>query len=433
MVKDASIWTIVHAAVTGFVVVPIFMVGVLTLVLARQRDDAARKSFRWLKWCHPLLLVSLTCIIAADVLNVVLFSWQNDSGYYDTAHHTHDEISSVIRSERYLSFTGNLFEHLVDLIFVTVLVELGNGLMYSLDRQPSAYQARLRYASYAATMVLATFALTYFGQPTAAWMAYWNGSETNSSYAQLIQSLKVVGKIGASFYIPSWIVSIWQVAYASFVLHKHKAGVLTRHVAILYVTTAVLDFIRWTLFVILYAQFILPASDSPWWWTLVDALGNTWLRFVQLVLLLIIGMRRKKGIWTTHQRWMATSMSNEASDMASTMAGPSPTTAPGTAYHHAYYPQSKPVSPASTEPAWYASQEMPAWQNNEQAMPQPVIIMPREFESMQYQYVPHPLLGPGYLVLKSQPQIQELQQQQEAEQEQQPVTPIDQATGQETA
>jgi hypothetical protein len=173
---------------------------------------------------------SLTCIIAADSLNAILDSWQDSAGYYDTVNHTHDEISGVIRNERYLSFTGNLFEHLVDVIFMVLLVELGNGLMHARDRQPSKYQVVLRYTAYVTAVVLLTLALAYFGQPTASWVAYWNGTESNSSYAQLSQSLKVVGKLGASFYIPGWILSVFQVVYASFVMHNHKAGVLARHV-----------------------------------------------------------------------------------------------------------------------------------------------------------------------------------------------------------
>ncbi|KAK2600211.1 hypothetical protein QQS21_005085 [Conoideocrella luteorostrata] len=422
MVKDASIWTMVHAAATGFMMVPILITGLLTLVLARRRQDPARVAFIWLKGCHPLLLLSLTCIISADILNVILFSWQNDGGYYDTANHTHDEISSLIRSERYLSFCGNLFEHLVDLIFVLVLVELGNGLMYSLDRQSSGYQIKLRYTAYVTILFLFSMAMSYFGQPTSAWVAYWNGSESNSSYAQLTQSLKIVGKLGASFYIPSWIVSIAQVAYASFVMRKHKAGVLTRHVAILYLTITVLDFVRWTFFLVLYAQWILPAQENPSWWNLIDALGNTWIRFSQLVMLLIIGMRRKKGIWTTHQSWMKSSVSTMASEMASTTTtGPSPIMAPGTVYHHALYPHKEYAAHSPMQNAWYMSQQVPSWQHHELAAPapQPMIMMPRDFDSMQYQYAPHPMLGPGYLVLQSQPHIQHYQQLQQQHQPQQ--------------
>ncbi|KAG5982692.1 hypothetical protein E4U55_001515 [Claviceps digitariae] len=396
MGKDATVWTIVHAAVTGFMMLPIAMVGLLSLVLARRRRDPARRAFAWLKGCHPFLLVSISCIISADILNVILFSWQNDDGYYDTVNHTHDEISGIIRSERYLSFTGNLFEHFVDIFFILILVELGNGLMYSLEGQSRPYQLRLRYAAYVTIIFILSLVLAYFGQPASAWVAYWNGAENNASYAQLIQSLKVVGKLGASIYIPSWVVSIAQVVYAGFVVYKHKAIVATR-------------------------QWILPATDNPWWWNLVDALGNTWLRFIQLVLLLIIGMRRKKGIWTTPQAWMASNMSVMASEMDSTHdAGPSPIMPPSTGYSHVTWPQKEYSAPPMMQPTWYMPQQMPTWPHHElAATPLPINVAPLELDAMQYQYAPHPLLGPGYLVLQSQAQIQQLQQLQQQQQQQQ--------------
>ncbi|KZZ87679.1 hypothetical protein AAL_08346 [Moelleriella libera RCEF 2490] len=389
MWKEASVWTIVHAAVSGFMLMPILTVGLLTLFLARRRQDPARPAFLWLKFCHPSLVVSLTCIITADILNVVLFSWQNDAGYYDTSNHTHDDISSLIRSERYLSFTGNLFEHFVDVLLVLVFSELGSGLMYTLDRHPSPYQRKIRYLAYIIAVVLLSLAFAYFAQPTNSWIAYWNGAESNSSYAQLTQSLTVVGKLGASFYIPSWIVSICQLSYASFVMHKHKGhGLPTRHVALLYVTITALDLVRWTLFLVLYATWILPEADNPFWWNLVEALGNTWIRFTQLMLLLIIGMRRKKGIWTTHQSWMRKGELNDIAEMASTTtSGPSPVMAAGTVYHQSPYLHKEyntVPAPPPIQPTWYMPSQVPAWQHPELVTPQPVIIAPRELEPLQY-------------------------------------------------
>ncbi|KAK9446287.1 hypothetical protein VB005_00132 [Metarhizium brunneum] len=361
---------------------------------------------------------SLSCIIAADALNSILDSWQNAAGYYDTANHTHDEISSVIRSERYLSFTGNLFEHLVDILFVIIFIELGNGLMHSLNPKSSKYQTVLRYTAYVAATILFAFALAYFGQPTASWVAYWNGSESNSSYAQLSQSLKVVGKLGALFYTSLWIISLFQVGYASFVMHKHKSRVLTRQAAILYLTVTVLDFVRWTFFLTLYARWLLPSGASPPWWSLMDAIGNTWIRLVQLVMLLVIGMRKRKGIWTTHQAWAASSESTMTSTMVSTTNRPSPVMTPGTAaYPHALYPHKEYTQPTQMLPAWYVPPQVPPWQYHELAAPQPVILAPGELDTMTYQYAPHPMLGPGYLVLQSTAQIQRNYQQQQQQQQ----------------
>jgi hypothetical protein len=149
----------------------------------------------------------------------------------------------------------------------------------------------------------------------------------------------------------------------------------------------------------------------------MDGVGNTWIRFTQLVMLLVIGIRRRKGIWTTHQPWMASSISTMTSTMASTLTnGPSPVLAPGTVYHQALYPQKEYAQQTSTPPNWYAPQPTPQWQYAELAAPQPVIAAaPRELDTMTWQYAPHPMLGPGYLVLQSTAQIQQnyqLQQQQ---------------------
>ncbi|OAA44178.1 hypothetical protein NOR_03906 [Metarhizium rileyi] len=414
---SAQLWTLVHAGVSGFVVVPLILVGVLTSFLARSRGDPARRAFVWLKACHPLLIVSLSCIVAADGLTAILESWQNPTGYYDTTHHTHDQISRVIRSERYLSFTGNLFEHLVDVHFIVILVEVGNGLMYSLNRQSSKYQTRIRHTAYAVALILLSLALAYFGQPTASWVAYWNGSESNSSYAQLSQSLKVVGKLGASFYVPSWIISVFQVGYASFVMHKHKASVPTRQAAILYLTITILDFVRWTFFLTLYARWLLPAGATPPWWSMMDAIGNTWLRFVQLVLLLVIGIWRKQGIWTSHRFGMANSVSKQASTMAATN-GQLSNKGPEATYHQAAHAQTDYMAQAQLPAAWYAPQQVPSWQCHEPTAQQPIIIAPRDLDTMTYQYAPHPMLGPGYLVLQSTAQIQQNYQQQQQQQQQ---------------
>ena len=353
---------------------------------------------------------SLSTSVVADCLNVVLYSWQFDDGEYDTANHSHDSISNIIRNERYLSFTGNFFEQVVDLLFINLLLELGNGLMFSLEREPARYRTVIRYLGYGATVVLLSVGLAYFGQPTAAWAAYWAGSESNSAYAQLTSSLQTVGQVGAAFYIPAWAVSLFQVVYASFVMYKHRAGVLTRQVAMLYLAVAVLDFVRWTLFLVLYARYILGGADQPWGWNLVDALGNTWLRFAQLILLLAIGMRRKKGIWTTPQPWMGGSVSTMASTMHSAYAstsGPSPTLSPGALYQHALYHKEylqTPVTPC------YCAHALHHWPSQELPTAQHVVVSPRELDSMPYQYAPHPQLGPHYLVLQHQQSVHQAQQ-----------------------
>ena len=65
----------------------------------------------------------------------------------------------------------------------------------------------------------------------------------------------------------------------------------------------VLDFIRWLSYLILYAAWVLPVKEVPQCWAVVGALLDTWVRFVILVLLLVIGARKVKGIWLTQRTW----------------------------------------------------------------------------------------------------------------------------------
>lgn len=74
--------------------------------------------------------------------------------------------------------------------------------------------------------------------------------------------------------------------------------------AIVYLVATVLDAIRLVLRVVLTAAWIMPNKDIPYAWNIIDAISNTWLRFVILVLLLIIGNRRQRGVWASVQPWM---------------------------------------------------------------------------------------------------------------------------------
>ena len=56
MAKESEIWTVVHACVSGVVIIPVFILWILTLALARRRSDPARNAFVWLKPCHVFLI-----------------------------------------------------------------------------------------------------------------------------------------------------------------------------------------------------------------------------------------------------------------------------------------------------------------------------------------------------------------------------------------
>lgn len=56
MAPTGQIWLIIHAGLTGFVVIPAIVVWFLGLCLARRRRDPARAAFSWVQACHPFFV-----------------------------------------------------------------------------------------------------------------------------------------------------------------------------------------------------------------------------------------------------------------------------------------------------------------------------------------------------------------------------------------
>ena len=56
MADDGQVWTIVDAGMNGVMILPIFIVWIVTLGVARRRSDPARTAFSWLKAPHMFLV-----------------------------------------------------------------------------------------------------------------------------------------------------------------------------------------------------------------------------------------------------------------------------------------------------------------------------------------------------------------------------------------
>lgn len=71
---------------------------------------------------------------------------------------------------------------------------------------------------------------------------------------------------------------------------------------------AVLNFIRWLYALVIAALFLLetnPTVSAPEYINIIDAVLNTWIFFVVLVLLFVIGVWKHKGLWSTAQPFMS--------------------------------------------------------------------------------------------------------------------------------
>lgn len=63
-------------------------------------------------------------------------------------------------------------------------------------------------------------------------------------------------------------------------------------------------FIRCLYILIAIALWVLGTEPQPQAISIIDPLLSVWPLFVLLVLLFVLGIRRRKGLWTTQQNWM---------------------------------------------------------------------------------------------------------------------------------
>lgn len=68
--------------------------------------------------------------------------------------------------------------------------------------------------------------------------------------------------------------------------------------------TAILYFIRCLYILIATALWVLGTERQSQAINIIDPLLSIWPFFVLLVLLFVLGIRRRKGLWTTQQNWM---------------------------------------------------------------------------------------------------------------------------------
>ncbi|TWU72148.1 hypothetical protein ED733_003402 [Metarhizium rileyi] len=371
MAQTGQTWLMVHAGLTGFILVPTIVVWLATLCLARRREDPARESFIWLKACHPLFLLCLFLVVASDVSGIILMSWQSGDGSFDEAAHPASAVNSLDQTYQYSGLAATLFRNVVNALFVILFAELGNGFRYAQSRRHPRFRNRIRIAAFLAATVLFALSVVYFAVPLAASVQY---NETRSALllASLQRAWNKAKLLGAALNIISFVVSIVQVVYAWFVVVQY-AGLPARKSAVLYLVSTILDAVRWVFLTVLLGKWHLHGHQAPHALTTIEPVFDSWIRFVILMLLLVIGTRGIDGLWGIMQHWTQAEY-------------PQP---PASSYDQAPLSRSTYYQPQQHEyPAWQCPQSNPdpygAWNVHELATPQQVAQI-EELEARQTQ------------------------------------------------
>ncbi|KHO00311.1 uncharacterized protein MAM_02234 [Metarhizium album ARSEF 1941] len=376
MAQTGQTWLIVHAGLTGFVVIPAIVVWLLTLGLARSQGDPARVAFSWLKACHPFFALSLMLTITSDVAGVVRLSWEYENGSFDQVAHTTSDIDRLDQTDRYANQIAIFFERIVNALLVIVLAELGSGFRRAQIKKPAPGRNVIRTAAFSGALVIFAVSVTCFALSLAALLEFTQSNST-SDLTAVADAWDKDRWLRAAGDMINFAISVGQVIYAGYVVGQY-AGLPGRNSAIFYLVSTILDAIRWLVSIVLLGKWILPQEELPVAWDIIDPVLVLWLRLIILVLLLVIGNRRQAGLWSTIQPWMQDRRADHLRHSVLSH-GQVPSTQP---IHYQYPPQPQ------ENPGWRFPQPNPtpagAWDPYEMASPYQV-AGPEELDSRQMQ------------------------------------------------
>jgi hypothetical protein len=134
--------------------------------------------------------------------------------------------------------TGTLAQLLDRLSVIFVLlafVALGNGFMYAVHAKKAMYQNILLFAMVGVSILLLALALAYFGKINALYTGYLNyvySDLDDFDFLDFENGLRIVRKLGSTFEILCFVVSVPLIAYGGVAVHTHRHNPMVKGVGI---------------------------------------------------------------------------------------------------------------------------------------------------------------------------------------------------------
>lgn len=324
-----------HAALTGIIIPPVFILWILSHFQARRRKDPVRDGVAWMKLAYPFFFLSLVMTVAGDAMYSVILS--DLTGDIDT----------LLQASNYLSLVSGFLEMLATTFTLVAFVELGMGYYALLkpannnnnggsvtgdpskngsvanpsvsedgNRQPQRKMVRI--ATAVLGVVLFALAVALLGRAVSAYVTYYRdinststGAETDNGstdYTVVVDNyltaIRVARQLGAAFDILIWVLSLPLIGFTGYLVHRAQ-GLPIKGGTVLLLVASIFWFVRFLWHLIYNALWLLPATSNgvPMWFNIADPLLNIWTFFVVLVLLYVLAARRMGGLWSTAQPW----------------------------------------------------------------------------------------------------------------------------------
>ncbi|CAK7213547.1 hypothetical protein SCUCBS95973_001830 [Sporothrix curviconia] len=327
--EPEEIFTIVNAALTGIVIFPVFVFGLLSFFQAHSRKDPARNGVRWLRLVFPFFFLSLVLTVASDAMYIViLLGVDGDEGFY--------------QASNYLFLVAAFFEHIATICTLVAMLEIGLGFLY-IQKPPQGTSTALNnkdahiirddigdgskkrdhykmihIAAAVVGVVLFALAVALLGKACNAYAVYYSGVTANdgsdsdsTDYDEVIDrylaAIHIARDLGATVDILIWILAFPLIGFAGYlVYHARLQRQPSTGATILLLVATLFWFVRFTWHLAYNVAWLLPSGSNgaPIWFDAVDPELDVWTFFAVLVLLYVIVARRAGGLWSTSQPWM---------------------------------------------------------------------------------------------------------------------------------
>ncbi|KAL2286551.1 hypothetical protein FJTKL_06905 [Diaporthe vaccinii] len=206
----------------------------------------------------------------------------------------------------HMNLVGGLFFHLVDLLLVVTLVEVGNGFLFCLAESRTMLQRVMRYAAIVSCAILAVIAPVAFGTINASVALF---SSPGSNWTDFENLWKAGEKLYAAFDILLFVWAGIVMGSSTHVYNKAKrsrvlgnSSVLFLYAAVLNLLTRLYSLIYVSLFLLAHVKIYVPSKT----WTALSIVGpilTTWIYAAIVAIIVTIAFRKHNGIWTTVQSW----------------------------------------------------------------------------------------------------------------------------------
>ncbi|GAB1316097.1 hypothetical protein MFIFM68171_06307 [Madurella fahalii] len=323
----------------GLWVTPLSVLWFVSLCLARRRSDPARVGIVWVKAVYPVWIIASVGYVIATGLQLWIHAIV-DSNIYSGGEAT---AAYIAQASSHIGITAFFVRCVADILLFIAFVELASGFRLCLSNGSQYLQRRklLRYTVLGWGLILFIILIGLFGfnhSLIVRQSATIFSEISRNEYLDLVQAQLTATRLEGAIIILFWITSMPMVGLASYAVHRSKEVPGLRSTAVLLLVATILNFIRLLVVMAIYADSWL---QSPAITTIrpdmapreakyiVDSFFDYVFMFVLLVLLFVLGIRRRNGLWSQPQPgWSFNAAFNSSTLPTGYTAGPAPVPVP---------------------------------------------------------------------------------------------------------